>query len=538
MVYNVKKEAVAYMDKTLYYGGDIITLEENLYAEAILTENGIIKKVGKLEELTPLICENTQKFNLNGNTLLPAFLDAHSHLSAVALSYGMSSLNGAENFAEIKKRLKNFAENNTLKDNDWIIGFGYDNNELAERCHPDKLVLDSLGLKNPILISHASGHMGVVNQKALDIMGITKDSKDTEDGKIGRIENSEEPNGFLEENAFISNTGKIPSPNVANLCEFIEKAQNLYASYGITTAQDGLVNLKELEILKLGNLYLDVIGFVNIKKCPNLLPESKYFKKYDKNLKLGGYKAFLDGSPQGKTAWLTKPYEGEKEYKGYPIYKDEEVIDFFKKALTENTQVLMHCNGDAAVEQFINCYEQAKSKLNSKNNIRPVMIHAQMLRKDLLPKIKELGIIPSYFVSHTYYWGDIHLKNLGERAKEISPLKSSENLNILYTIHQDSPVLPPNMIDLIWCATNRMTKSGKEIGLDERVSTLDAIKAITINTAYQYFEENEKGSIKEKKQADFVILSQNPLKMKIEDIRNIEILETIKKDKSIYKKTI
>ena len=164
------------------------------------------------------------------------------------------------------------------------------------------------------------------------------------------------------------------------------------------------------------------------------------------------------------------------------------------------------------------------------------MIHSQLLRKDLLPLIKELNIIPSYFVAHTFYWGDTHIKNLGKRAYSISPLKSSSELNIIYTLHQDTPVIMPNMLETIWCATNRITKNGVSIGKDEIVKPLDAIKAVTINASYQYFEENIKGSIKIGKQANFVILSQNPLKIPTSEIKNIEVLKTIKLDKIIFEK--
>lgn len=524
------------MDKTIYFGGDIITLEDNLYVEAVLVENGMIKDLGSFNSLKENY-KDASLINLDGCTMLPAFLDAHSHLSGVALTTSFASLQDAKNFDNIKNIILKFAKDNNIPKNEWIIGFGYDHNNLEEKCHPDKFVLDSINLENPILLTHTSGHMGVVNQKGLDIFNIDKNTKDIVGGKIGRILNTNEPNGYLEENVFISKCATIYNPDKNKITEMINKAENIYASYGITTAQEGLLTQKELAMLQCNNNTLDIIGYVDIKNCPNLLKQSDcYFKKYNNNIKLLGYKAFLDGSPQGKTAWLTKPYENEENYKGYPIYEDDEVTGFFKKAILENVQILVHCNGDAACEQFIRCYKKAKTETNINSNIRPVMIHAQLLRKDLLPKIKELNIIPSYFVAHTFYWGDTHIKNLGERAYSISPLKSSESLNIIYTLHQDTPVIMPNMLETIWCATNRITKDGLSIGEDEIISPLDAIKALTINVAYQYFEDNIKGSIKKGKQANFVVLSKNPLKIPKNEIKSIEILKTIKLNKVIFEK--
>lgn len=524
------------MNKTIYFGGDIITLEDKLYTEAVLVENGIIKDLGLFDTLVKNN-KDAKLINLNGATMLPAFLDAHSHLSSLGLTTEFAKLQDAKSFVDIKSIILKFVKDNNIPKDKWIIGFGYDHNNLKEKSHPDKFILDSINLENPILITHTSGHMGVVNQKGLDLFNIDKNTKDQPGGKIGRIENTNEPNGYLEENAFISKCTNVYKSTPENIKKIINKAQNIYASYGITTAQEGLLTPKELNMLQCGDNIIDIIGYVDIKNYPDLLKNEKsYFNQYNSGIKLLGYKAFLDGSPQGKTAWLTKPYENEKEYKGYPVYEDNEVIDFFKKALIENVQILVHCNGDAACEQFIRCYKKAKEETKCKNNIRPVMIHSQLLRKDLLPLIKELNIIPSYFVAHTFYWGDTHIKNLGKRAYTISPLKSSSELNIIYTLHQDTPVIMPNMLETIWCATNRITKNGVSIGKDEIVKPLDAIKAVTINASYQYFEENIKGSIKIGKQANFVILSQNPLKIPTSEIKNIEVLKTIKLDKIIFEK--
>ena len=149
-----------------------------------------------------------------------------------------------------------------------------------------------------------------------------------------------------------------------------------------------------------------------------------------------------------------------------------------------------------------------------------------MIQKEQLKKLKELNAIASFFNTHTYYWGDIHIKNLGwERAKAISPAKTAKNLQLKFTFHQDTPVLPPNMLENVWCAVNRKTKDGKVLG-EEKIDVYSALKAITINGAYQYFEENQKGSLKEGKLANMVVLDQNPLKIEPKEIKNITVLKT------------
>ena len=277
-----------------------------------------------------------------------------------------------------------------------------------------------------------------------------------------------------------------------------------------------------------------MICYIDRKENSDILENNKdYLKKYNNKLKIGGYKLILDGSPQGKTAWLTKPYEGEKEYRGYGVYKDEEVINYVKKSLEENVQLLPHCNGDAASDQLIKAYEKQN---NLNKNERPVMIHAQTVRYDQLDKMKDLNIIPSFFITHIYYWGDIHIKNLGKRANKISPANYAKKLGLKYTFHQDTPVLNPNILEMVHVAVNRKTKSQKTLGEEEKISVFDALKAVTINAAYQYFEEDKKGSIKEGKLADLVILDKNPLKVPKEEIKNINVLETLKEGKTCYKR--
>ena len=274
------------------------------------------------------------------------------------------------------------------------------------------------------------------------------------------------------------------------------------------------------------------MDFKEKEEIKNAFPQN--IKKYYKNMKFLGYKIFLDGSPQLRTAWMKTPYnviqENEEKYYGINTMSDKEVREAVNQAKNDNMQILAHCNGDKAAEQYINAIKNIDLK-----NERSVMIHAQLLDTDQLEDVKKCHIIPSFFVAHTYYWGDTHIKNFGiKRASKISPLKSAINKNIIFTLHQDSPVIEPNMFETIWCAVNRKTKSNVILGKKEQISVLDAVKAVTINAAYQYFEEDKKGSIKEGKIANLIIVDKNPLKIEKDKIREIKILETIKEGQTLY----
>lgn len=529
------------MQETLYFNGEMLTMEDEIYTEAVLVKAGKIDKVGKKEDLMNFCSEKAKMVDLCGKTLMPSFIDPHSHFTGYAYSLLQVSLENAKNFKDITRLIKEFISESNVQPNAWIVAKGYDHNSLEEKAHPSKEILNMASTDNPIVIQHQSGHMGVLNSKALEELGITKDTLSPPGGVIKKADKTGEPNGYLEENAFISLIQKIPMVSLDKIREAIKKAQDKYVSYGITTMQEGLIIkplagilnvVKEDKILK-----IDLVGYIQLDDSENLLEQFKTcINKYEDHFKIGGYKIFLDGSPQGRTAWMLEPYkDAEDGYSGYPINKEEDLEKKIEIAINDNMQLLAHCNGDAAVNQYIKQYEIAKEKCNKENEIRPVIIHAQLLRQDQLDDVKRLNMIPSFFVAHVYHFGDVHIKNFGkERADLISLANSAIKKDIKFTFHQDAPVIEPNMLETVWCAVNRITKNGVVLGKEERISPLEALKAITINAAYQYFEEDLKGSIKENKLADLVILDANPLKVNKDDIRNIKVLETIKEGKTVY----
>ena len=388
----------------LYTNGTILTMESTLAAEAVLTVDGRIHRVGTLDEVRLDAPAGTKEVDLEHHVLLPHTLS-------------LVQLEGAAGFDELLERIRAFREEKRLGPGDWISGFSYDHTALKEQAHPTRRLLDRAAPENPVVIAHASGHMGVLNTAALQALGITADTPDPDGGVIGREEDGS-PSGYLEETAFPSHTARIPQPTLEQLGRQLDAAQRIYLSHGITTVQDGLTKQPEWAMLsslaQAGRLTADVVAYADMKDSRELFAgHPEYARGYRGRLRLGGYKIFLDGSPQGRTAWMTQPYEnGEDGYRGYPIYPDGEVEAFVRAALEEGRQLLAHCNGDAAADQLIGAFERVLGGLHPVD-IRPVMIHAQLLRRDQLPAVRALGMIPSFFVAHTYYWGDVHVTNFG-----------------------------------------------------------------------------------------------------------------------------
>ncbi|MGL5765863.1 MAG: amidohydrolase [Sarcina sp.] len=538
------------MEKVIYYNAQIVTVDdENSMYSAMLIEDGIIKALGSNQEILRLGTDAVE-INLKGNTILPGFIDPHGHIVAVAQASMMPNLSEANSREEIIQILSEYLEKNKLKKDAWVLGVGYDNSRFEDGNHPDKFDLDKVSSDIPIFITHASGHIAVVNSKALELFGYSEEGYEVpEGGVVQTVGKTKEANGILEENSFLSAEKKkcIGAPDFEDVLAALDKTQTLYASYGITTAQDASVDNNVAQILGAAAQYkklkLDIIGYaiqpftLDLMNKRNTL-DSEYFNHY----KLLGGKTWLDGSPQAKTAWFTKSYyivpKGQDDnYCGYGTQTDEQVIDFIVKCVGNNVQVNAHCNGDAASDQFIRCYKKALELTGNNQDLRPVMVHSQTVREDQLDEMKKIGMIPTFFLDHIWYWGDYHYESvLGqERAMRISPAASALKRGMNFTLHQDPPVKMPIMTLAIHNAVNRETKLGRVLGEDQKMSILDAIKAVTINGAYQYFEENKKGSIEIGKIADLVILDKNPLFTDLKELKNIKVLETIKEGVTIYK---
>lgn len=513
------------MNKQIFYNGKIISMDNHKEYEAFIIENKIITACGNNKDILSMKDESTKIVDLNGQVVIPAFVDAHSHIASFAKSLRYVNLGQAKSIEDITKLLKPYVAN----DNSWIIGVGYDNNNFPGELHPNKFDLDKITSKQPIVISHISGHLAVVNSKTLEFANITNNTKDPDGGKIIKLKDSNEPSGLLEENAFMNLQALIPEPDINKEVEFLIKAQNIYIKNGYLTAQNSKTNESEFNILKLANktnkLLIDTICFVDMIENKNIVDDNKKYHNYQNRLKIGGYKLFLDGSPQGRTSWMLAPYLGDDKYYGYPILKNQELYNFIKMALNEKKQLQAHCNGDAASNQFITQIEKYNKEYKTKENMRSVIIHSQFITESQIKKAKKLNLISSFFTNHIWYWGDDHKRNFGlDRASKICMIKTAIKHKLKYTIHQDTPVIYPLSFESIWCAVNRIVEDGTTLGATEAISPYEALEAITINSAYQSFEEKQKGSIEITKNADFLVIDKNPLTCNPKDLRNIKIL--------------
>lgn len=537
----------------IYFGGDIVTVNDaQPTAEAIAIKDGKITAVGSLSELTARSKgAATKMVDLNGKTLLPGFIDPHSHfINGMAMedqaNVTAPPVGPASTAAEIVTELERFAKAKSKKPGDLILGYGYDDNMLPGDHPLTRDDIDPAFPDNPVIVLHVSTHGAVLNSAALKKFGISAATKTPPGGVIARKPGTQEPTGLLMETAWIPLHEQLPATSRDQEPGQIKYAQDLYAAAGVTTAQDGASMAPQVEVLQRaadrGELFIDVISYPFIGDLEKVLKvhPADSFGSYGKHLKLGGCKILADGSPQGKTAFFTTPYltggpGGEKNWNGEPTFPQKMLNGMFKTCYDNGLQVIAHANGDAGIDAILKGHEFGVAGAADKDR-RTVIIHSQFVRKDQLQKYIDYKMIPSFYTEHTFFFGEAHIKNRGmEQASFISPMKTAIAMGLKPTNHTDFSVVPIDQMMVLWTAVNRKLRSGAVLGPDERVSALDAIKAITINAAYEYFEERSKGSIEPGKLADLVILDNNPLKVDPDAIKGIKVVETIKEGETIYR---
>lgn len=546
---------------TLYFNGDIITMngEQPEYAEALVQQDGKIVFVGSKAEALKQYSGKVEEIDLGGKTIVPAFLDAHGHFFNVGFSALAANMlpppdGPNHNFESIIKTLNEYKNSEEGKyatgKLGWIVGNGYDDSQLEEKDHPKASDLDKVSTEVPVMIIHQSGHLASLNNKALEMVGYTKSTKDPEGGVIRRLSDGS-PSGVLEEAAFFNILVPVLNKMDAEMAEkCIQLGQEMYASFGYLTAQDGRTTKSQVAALSAAAdksmYYIDVVAYPDVVLGTDYLEQNKYAPaadhSYQNRFRIGGLKLTLDGSPQGKTAWLSQCYHKNPEgqsgcYKGYPIMDDSAAINYVKTAFKLKWQMLCHSNGDEAISQYIKAVDAAIQEYGN-NDHRTVLIHGQTLRKDQIPELVRLKVIPSLFPMHTFYWGDWHEQSvLGtDRASYISPTRDVLKAGLILTSHHDAPVTKPNSMRVLDATVNRITRSGKILGPDQRLTPYEGLKALTDWAAYQYYEEKTKGTLSVGKLADLVILDQNPLKIDPLLINKIKIVESIKEGKTVFPK--
>ena len=534
---------------TVYLNGIVITMNGDEIAQAVAVRGDEIIAVGSDTEIQELVGMATEVVQLDENTMLPGFYAAHDHfpgsgrVAVSSVDLNSPPIGTIETMGELVAALSARAADTPA--GQWIQGRGYDDTLLAEQRHPTRVDLDTVSTDHPIYISHTSGHLGVANSVALELAGITRTTPNPPGGVIQKNPDNGEPNGVFEESGGMVSR-LIPPPSLDQQLEAYRWAVQDYVEDGVTTAviaggsRTSLINLRQArdqELLTFRIITMMSRGTPNQPSAAEAGGLGSHFG--DTRLKVGAIKIVQDGSNQGYTGYFTEPYhtpfKGDANYRGYPRRSREDLTIMVKELHRAGYQIAIHANGDAAIDDVIHAFRAAQQEY-PRSDARHRIEHCQMVRTDQLDAIAELGISPSFFVGHVFYWGDRHRDIFmgPDRAAGISALRSATDRGIRFTVHDDTPVTPVSPLRLVWVSVNRLTKSGQVLGPQERVTPLQALRAVTIDAAWQNFEEDIKGSIEAGKLADLVIVSDNPLTVSPEAIVDINVLQTIVGGDTVY----
>ncbi|WP_286694777.1 amidohydrolase [Spongiibacter sp. UBA1325] len=507
-----------------FVNGHILTMDaENRIAEALLLNGERIEAVGNNAEIRALIDDDVTVYDLQGRTLLPGFIDAHGHfpgtgLSARGVDLSSPPIGNVNSIADIQSRLR--AAESALKEGQWLFGFGYDDSLLTEARHPTRDELDAVSTQRPIYLMHSSGHLAVTNSAGLALAGIGPETPDPEGGEIQRDE-SGRATGLLLEHATDLVAPLAMDFTLLDFVAMADMATQQYLQAGVTTVQSGGVDGRMLQGLyglsMLNRVPQRVIAWpMGQQVGEQMLTGDLNLQRFQsKKFATPAVKLVADGSIQGYTAYLAMPYHrhSDADFVGFARYAQQQLDDDVAAYHCRGYQLAIHGNGDAAIDMLLDAFERAQQQCPNADP-RAIVVHAQTARPDQLDRMKSLGMTPSFFVAHTFFWGDRHREQfLGPaRAAAISPLKNALDRELRFTTHLDSPVVPMDIGRLLWSAVTRETRSGKVLGDDQRVSIMQALRSVTIDAAWQSFQEEQLGSLEPGKLADMVLLDRDPLR--------------------------
>lgn len=535
---------------TLYHGGPIITMDGDTprTVEAVVVRDGRIVFAGPEKAAREAAGEDAVIRDLKGATLLPGFIDAHSHFTVATMSAGGLDLRtGARqpvsDINDVQREIRDYMQRRGPTPGGWTTVWQFDQENLTEKRYITRAELDAIVPDHPVVVLHVSLHGAVANSAALKAAGINEATAVPPGGMMLRDE-AGKLNGVLLEKAMFLLLAKMPQPTPAQKLAALDAAQNAYFAEGYTHAQDGATQPPDIAFLTSAaareRLRIDLALLPFSTGLDGLLanPDLK-FGIYQGHVKLQGIKFVLDGSVQARTGYFTRDYrrgspEGHHPWHGEPVLSEPDFIAQAKKVHDRGWQLFVHANGDAAIDMAVRGFDALGIK--AADDRRPIVIHSQFQRRDQLADYKRIGVGPAYFSNHAWYWGDVHRTNFpAEVVDFISPLRSARTAGLIPSNHSDYSVTPLDTRFMLWTSMARVSPTGIVSGADERVDAYAALQALTTGPAWQIFEEDRKGRIKPGLLADFVILDKNPLTTPVGAIKAIKVVETIKEGRSVWR---
>ena len=544
----------------LFHNGPIITMEKDQpNAEAVYIENGIIKLVGDYNLLRKNIKKTTIVVDLKGQSLLPGFIDSHTHPVLSAFLYNMVDLSGFTHRTE-EDLWNHFADKvSDYNPGDWILCKGFDQILVPDLIPPHISFLDSIAPNNPVLITSQSLHSYWANSHAFHAAGINRTTPDPEKSSYYERETNGNFTGYIAEQAafepfkkeILSSLGikKLKENSLMVLKDYAKSGYTSITSMGITTSDKKVIQLYKHISSKTSTITNHILSLLDILPKRENTVRNFIFLRYDAAhlfptssangddfFKIMGVKLWYDGSPYTGSMYLDAPYLDNPftnnvlhippGHTGIPLLTKNQLSSYIMKYQSDGWQVAIHAQGDIAIRDIMNVFDNIG--LPSENDFRHRIEHCILIDNESIEKMSKMNIHPSFHINHLYYYGDALEKQIigASRADQMLPLKSAAENDLRFTLHADQPMFPSKPFSLLHTAVNRKTKDGKMLGKQNLITIYQGLEALTIHAAWQIKMDEKIGSIKEGKFADLIILDRNPLDSDKEDLRSIRVLET------------
>lgn len=549
------KEVVKNPADLVLINGIIATVEDdNPSAEAVAVKDGKIFAVGSTSEIEKYVGDSTRVIDLKGKFVMPGFNDSHAHFLGIGNSKQILDLREAKNWDEVIEIIAKAAE--TTKPGEWIIGRGWHQEKFNPKPipsvngYPIHNELSKASPRNPVMLTHASGHAVFANAKAMQIAGVNRNTANPNGGTIER-DSLGNPIGVFEENAenlirkyydeYLAK--RTPEQILDNYEKQIKLASDDCLKKGITSCADAGETFDVIDILKKFaeekklKVRLNVMVGDTYANMKEKLALYRMIGFADGFLTVRSIKQYIDGALGSRGAWLLEPYSDLPNHVGSNVTPINELKNISELAIANGFQMRIHAIGDRGNREVLNLYEEVFKNHPDKKDLRWCIEHAQHLSAQDIPRFAKLGVIAAMQSVHCTSDATFVPVRLGAKRAEEGAYVWKKLIDSGATICNgtDAPVEDVDPVKCFYSAVTRKNIDGKIFYGDQKMSRLDALKSYTINGAFVTFEENIKGSIKVGKFADLVVLSNDLLKCSDDDIQNTKVLYTIVEGKVVYK---
>ena len=525
---------VLFLDRTapelILFNANVITIDErHPRAEALAIADGRFLAVGSNSKVRELATSRTRKVDLGGKTVVPGFIDAHTHPAVAGRMHLRQVDCDLRSIDAIKTAIRERASKTPR--GEWVLGFKYDDTKTSDGRPLTRSDLDAAAADHPVYISHRGGHTAYVNSRALELANVTNSTPDPPGGRFDRDPDTGAPIGRISERATEIFDALIPSAESRDdFREGVKLISQMMSRAGITSAHDAYGSHEDLRAYQdahaAGDLSVRVYCLIGHSGLDRMMAAGVRTGFGNEWVRVGAVKMTCDGSISERTARLSEPYVGRPDDYGITVMPEEEIYDVARKAHEADWQIGVHANGDVAIDTVLRVYERLQRE-HPRRDPRFRLEHCTLINDSLVERIRKVGAIPTPFASYVYYHGEKFREYGGERLGQMFALRSFLDAGVRVAPGSDYPPGPVEPMMALQSAVTRTDMKGNVWGARQRISVEEALRVQTLHGAYASFEEHLKGSIERGKLADLVVLGRDPLREDPSSLVNIPVERTM-----------